>query len=188
MPISSDSSVCAKAIAYVKKNDQKERDFLFKLGSKNEPFITDLGNGLLVAYLLDQNGKFEYLQNRQLVAEGISKEKMYEIGLLNLKKLATNNFRLKPMKSIFAIFVDGNFEASLVLIPELWEKILKSYVANKFIVAIPTRDMLVFCDSESQAGIRELNSLCKRVKNDGERLLSDNLYVRENNSWKEYIV
>jgi uncharacterized protein YtpQ (UPF0354 family) len=177
---------CSKAIAYVKKYDEKERDFLFKLGSKNEPVVTDLGNGLLVAYLVDKAGKFEYLQNKQLIKEGISKEKIFELGLLNLKRLATKNFRLKPMKSIYAVFVDGNFEASLVLIPELWEKILKTHISNKFIVAIPARDMLVFCDSESQAGIRDLTALIKRVKNDGDRLLSDKLYIREDNSWKEY--
>jgi uncharacterized protein YtpQ (UPF0354 family) len=186
LSIPSGSSDCLKAIAYIKKNDEKERDFLFKLGSKNEPIIKDLGNGLLVAYLVDKSGKFEYLQNRQLISEGISKEKMFEIGLLNLKKIATVNFRLKPMKSIYAVFVDGNFEASLLLISELWDKILKSYVKNKFVAAIPARDMLVFCDSESQDGLKELTALCKRVKNDGDKLLSDSLYIRENNFWKEY--
>jgi hypothetical protein len=186
MAVTSNNSDYLNAIAYVKKNDQKERDFLFKLGLKNEPVITDLGNGLLVSFLVERSGKFEYLQNRQILSEGITKEKILEIGLLNLKKIATKNFRIKPMKSIFAVFVDGNFEASLILIPELWEKILKSHINNKFVVAIPTRDMLVFCDSESEEGIRELNALCKRVKNDGDRLLSDILYIRENNSWVEY--
>lgn len=111
---------------------------------------------------------------------------LLNIGISNLKKIATKNFRLKPYKSIYSVFLDGNFEASLILITELWEKILKSYINNKFVVAIPARDMLVFCNSKSVEGLRELNSICKRVKNDGDHLLSDSLYIRDGIKWMEF--
>lgn len=175
-----------KAIAYIKQDARGEQDSIFRLPQKYEPVLNDLGNGLLVAYLIERNNSFDYIQAWHLREEDITKDRMYEIGLKNLRRKASENLRIRAYKNIYAIFLDGNFEASLILINELWEKTLKQYIKNDYIVAIPTRDILAFCDSESQEGIRDLQILCKRIESEGANLLSADLFERLESRWVKF--
>lgn len=87
-------------------------------------------------------------------------------------------------QGIFGLFLEGNFEASLILFDELWDELLKSYVSGDYAVAIPSRDVLVFCDSESKSSIEELKLVIERVWDGGDHLLINKILVRKAGEWK----
>jgi hypothetical protein len=81
--------------------------------------------------------------------------------------------------------VDGNFEASLILVDGLWDKALAQLAPNGFVAAIPARDILAFCDANSAAGIAELHQLIGRIQN-GNHMLSRELFQRADAGWSRF--
>jgi hypothetical protein len=101
----------------------------------------------------------------------------------NLARMARDRATLRPHGNIFALFLDGNFEASLLLLDDLWDEASAHYAPNGFVVAVPARDMLAFCDLGSEQGIRELREVLGRVFPYGDHLISRLLYRREARRW-----
>jgi hypothetical protein len=59
----------SRACAYLKvKLPPEDSDSDLSLSHDDSPVLRDLGNGLLVSYLVDENSKFTYVQNRHLLA------------------------------------------------------------------------------------------------------------------------
>ena len=85
------------------------------------------------------------------------------------------------------IFLGGNFEASLLLIDDLWDRQLAHLAPNDFVAAVPTRDVLAVCDANSEAGIDELRQIVLRAEG-GDHPLATTLYRRPRGigAWRPY--
>ena len=77
----------------------------------------------------------------------------------------------------------GNFEASLVLLDDLWADSFRRFVSGVYAVAIPARDVLAFCDADSAAGKDELRDLIGRVYPNGDHPLANKLFFRTADGW-----
>lgn len=173
----SSQNFCERAVAYLKPALQLTEDTV-QLPDHDAPVITDLNNGLLVAYVVDQDNRFHYVQQRHLVDAGMTAAALHQSGVENLSKLlAQNGAKVEPYGHGFAVFFGGNFEASLILVETLWDKYVGHLAPNGFIAAIPARDMLAFCDAQSEAGIGELRQIIKRVEG-GDHSITSTLYRR----------
>ncbi len=178
---------CRKAIAYLSVVEAFEplaTDETTK--TEDQPVIKDLGNGLVVSYLVDMGEQFEYVNQGQLDEAALTTDTLYHIGINNLVDLANKHIRLKPHSNIYGIFVEGNFEASMMLLSTLWEKNLKNYVKGDFLLAIPARDVAAFGDSDNPEVATELQALIDRIWPSGEHLLSDKIYQRVDGEWQAY--
>jgi hypothetical protein len=60
--------------------------------------------------------------------------------------------------------MEGNFEASVLLLDTVWDISLAKHVNGNFVAAIPARDVLAFGDSTSPEAIAELRDVIKRLK------------------------
>lgn len=178
------SSFCRNAIAYLKAVAPDTADAV-SLSEQDSPVMRDLGNGLLVSYVVDEGKSFSYVQNCHLAEAGIDLTKLHEYGLTNLSQIADENLKVQEYGSVYAIFADGNFEASFILLEDLWSRKLSALVQNEFVVAIPARDVLAFCDASSSEGIAELKNIVSRVSG-GDHLLSSSLYRRRGSEWAAY--
>jgi uncharacterized protein YtpQ (UPF0354 family) len=140
----------------------------------------------LVAYLVDQEKGFQYVQYRHLAAAGITEAELERLGIANLSALLSQKgANVRPHQNVFAMFFDGNFEASLILLDDLWDEELAHFAPNGFIAAVPCRDILAFCDSENGSGILELRQLIQRLEN-GDHPISSVLYRRHASIWRLY--
>ena len=138
----------------------------------------------MVAYVVDQQDSFLYIQNRDLETEKVSEEQLHKIGLENLVSYATKkNLRVVPQQNIFAVLLDGNFEASMILLDNLWDGPFRQFVSGQFAITLPTRDVLAFCDAASQVGLDELRTVAKKLQNSMDHPLSQTLYIREDGRW-----
>jgi hypothetical protein len=108
---------------------------------------------------------------------------VHESAMNNLRDFMDERTRLQPHGSIFVLFLDGNFEASLLLADQLWDDSLVGYVQAGFVIAVPARDVLAFTDAESSAGIAELRGVVARLFPTGDHLISRNLYRRQSGRW-----
>ncbi|HKP61883.1 MAG TPA: hypothetical protein VJV78_34365 [Polyangiales bacterium] len=172
------SKACSTAFPYLKpllSNDESE---VLELHDGNEPVLLDLSNGLLVAYLIDDDDRFLYVQKRDLIDAGLSGAELHALALENLGEHARSKMQVEAYGNVYRVLLEGNFEASLILLPELWDRDLARLLPHGGVAALPARDVLAFCDSESREGLAELRKVVDRVSHVGDHLLSEHLYQR----------
>lgn len=104
----------------------------------------------------------------------------------NLGKLAKGKVTIRQNGPTWALFFDGNLEASLILLDEMWDSALRSYHSGEPVIALPARDVLCFCDASSPAGVAELRALVSRLWPEGDHLISDRLFRRRGGRWVPY--
>ena len=91
---------------------------------------------------------------------------------------------MQPYQGVFAFLMHGDFEASVILLDDLWDGEFRQFVKGEYAAAIPARDMLAFCDSTSADGIAELQRIIQRVQPTGGHLLTKMIYVRRGGRWQ----
>ena len=176
----------SKAIAYLKVEVSSEPSDgrTIELPHADSPILKTLGNGLIVAYVVDQNDSFRYIQNHDLENEKVTEEQLHRIGLANLTNhAAKKNLRVVPHQNIFAVLLDSNFEASMILLDNLWDGPFRQFVSGQYAITVPTRDVLAFCDATSPVGLEELRTVAAMLKDSKDHPLSQSLYVREDGCW-----
>lgn len=182
-----DIEFCKKAVAYLKP-ELPDLEADTELSEMDAPVLTRLGNGLLVSYLVDTGDSFEYVSERRRASAGLSDEELNRIAISNLEGLENNKeIQVVKYENVFAVLWDGNFEASLLLLDRFWENDYAFLVPNGAVAALPSRDVLAFCDAESSLGIQELREVISRT-DEADHLISKNLYRRkhENAAWERY--
>ena len=173
-----------QARAYLKPSLGPEVAVDIQLSHEDSPVLRDLNNGLLVAYAVDQGHHYSIVQNRHLAGTGIAADDLHRIGVGNLYELAHDRLRTQKHGSVTAILLDGNFEASVLLLDTVWEDSLADQVQGEFVVAIPSRDVLAFGDTQSPETLQELQGVIERVYRPGvDHLISDRLYRRHAGNW-----
>lgn len=63
---------------------------------------------------------------------------------------------------------------------------LRELTPNGVVVGVPARDILMFCDAQSGAGVQEIAGRIDRVWPDGDHLLRRELYIRGNQAWQRH--
>lgn len=178
-----DRIFCESAIAYLKivvPNDSKQAA---RLSREDSPVLRKLDHGLLVAYLVDQEGHFNYVQHRHMEKAGLNEDELHKAGLHNLSAMTQEKLKVKPYGNVFAVFLDGNFEASLLLLDWLWDTGVANTVTNGFVAAFPARDILAYCDASSAQGIVELRQIIARLPENADHPLVRTLYKRRGKTW-----
>ena len=175
---------CDQAVAYLKPSTPTTKTI--DLTRPDIPVITDLGNGLLATYVVIQGDKLRYVEQRHLVDAGLSQAQLHHHAVENLTQLSkTKAAHILPHGDVFMVLCGGSFEASLILIDELWEDTLDHFAPNGFIAAFPCRDILAFCDAESVAGIEQLRQIITRVE-EGDHRITPVPYYRSESTWRSY--
>jgi uncharacterized protein YtpQ (UPF0354 family) len=115
---------------------------------------------------------------------GVGVDELHRIGLANLAAVANQiGIQVQPYGNIFAVLMGGNFEASLILLDVLWDQAFRQMVSGDYAAAFPARDILSFCDRNSELGIEELRQLLQRADGKMDHPLSQRLYFRSEGKW-----
>lgn len=169
---------CSTAMAYLRAADAEQEH------GADAPVMMDLNNGLVTQYLVDQGDDFALVLNRDLQEAGLTLPELHALAVANLWRGAEVHVRVQQYSAVCAVFLDGNFEASLLLADPLWDDVLTEYVTHDYVAAVPAPDVLAFCDSASADGINALRGVVQRVIETGDELITDSLYVRRNGQWE----
>jgi hypothetical protein len=111
---------------------------------------------------------------------------LLQTGLRNPAKRVNGapGLSVAPNGAFHALLMQGNFEASLLLLDDLWDGPLKQYAPAGVVVALPARDICAFCDAGSEQGIRELQALSANVTARGDHCITPTLYRRRERTWE----
>jgi uncharacterized protein YtpQ (UPF0354 family) len=179
-----DESFTRRAIAYLKARVADDGGPAVGLSHDDSFVMRPLADPLVVTYAVDTGNAYQLVQHRHLVRDAIDAATLHDHALANLGRLVNSKpTRVHPYGNIFAVTMGGDFEASLILLDQLWEHHLRQFVKGEYAVAVPARDILAFCDASSAAGLSELRELIQRVFPGGDHLLSDQIYVRRS-TWE----
>ena len=143
------------------------------------------GLGMDIVYIYIEDGQHTHVRKNAVQQAGYTARDLYRTGLQNLWKKSVTHLKMHKNGPIRSITTDGHFEASLLLIGELWDKRLATLAENGFMVAIPSRNTLAFCDCKSEEGIQALKDLIKLTHENAEHLLTTSLYQRQDGKWAE---
>ena len=167
-----------RAIAYLKPHVTGSGAADLTLSEADAPVLREFCEGLLVAYVQDRGDVLEFVSGRDLQAAGISGEELHRHAVVNLATaLQEGGLQVQPYGAIFAVIAGGNFEASTMALPSLWEQSFRPFVEGDYLAAAPARDVLAFGQADDPAVEQALRELVGRLWPDqGAHLLSDRLY------------
>jgi len=172
------------AIAYLKASHPDDGTHALALPPEATPVVRRYSDDLCICYLVDRGGSYEYIQQCHIERDGIDRDELHHIGLSNLRALvAQRQARVQPYQGVFAFLMHGDFEASVILLEDLWDGEFRQFVTGEYAAAIPARDIMAFCDSSSADGIAELERLIARMQPTGDHLLTQRIYVRRDSKW-----
>jgi Protein of unknown function (DUF1444) len=160
------------------------------LSKGNQPICRASLGMFGVMYLVDEGDRYRYVSEDDLKDSAVSVEQLHRIGLENLIKLVNGD---QPGLSIIGaespyhgLAMGGQFEASLVLLDALWDGALKKFIPNGLVLAIPNRDVCLFCDARSVQAIAQIRDLAANSVKSGDHPLSATLITRVNGRWKAF--
>lgn len=177
-------SFIGRAVAYLKPQLPPDVRIDVEPHEHERPVLRPYADGLLVAYVVDQGGHYEYVQQRHLDETHVHPDDLHQLGVDNLTRLMKERpTNVQPHGHCFAVLMGGDFEASLLLVDGLWENAFRRFFRGEYLAAVPARDVLAFCDRGSAAGRAELTEIIARLWPAGDHLLSERLYTRRGLTW-----
>jgi uncharacterized protein YtpQ (UPF0354 family) len=173
-----------RAIAYLKALEPAVGEAAVVLPPETQPVIHPFSDDLAVSYVLDEGEGLRFVNHGEMASGGVDAEELHRIGVGNLVGVANaRGMKVQPYGKIFAILLDGNFEASLIAVDALWDQGLRQLVAGDYAAVVPARDLLAFCDGNDAKGIEELRQMLGRAAGKVDHPLSQRLYFRRGGRW-----
>jgi uncharacterized protein YtpQ (UPF0354 family) len=146
-----------------------------------EPLVADL----LVAYAFDMPGIFQMVTHDDLKELGIGPGELREIALANLKQQMPK-IGVADADSFFRIVTGEDLEACVLLASKFWDN-TAAKTEGTVVAVVPSRDVLLYCSSESAAGLEFIRALAKEITDTGDtHTLSKHLITWSNGKWAKY--
>lgn len=165
----------------------KDRGWLKHVGGTKaggKQVIEDLNADLVVVYAEDGPHNIRYFSADDLRKAGVEKEKLRELALANLRRILPPAEPVKgPVVSMMTAGQD--YVSSLLLLDEIWSP-EKLAVDGEIVIAIPTRDVLLFTGSSNKDGVKKLRELAKKTHADGPYSLTDRLFVYRGGKFQRF--
>lgn len=138
----------------------------------------------LVMYRMDNGDNWLFVNEDVREQSGLTRDGLHRKALQNLMAIVKRPGQLRQVENppYMGFLLDGEHESSLVLIDELWNAVLRNDCPNGAVVAIPARDLCMFCDADSPEGIIALREMCAKFA--GQRgFVSDQLLRYTAQGW-----
>ncbi|XVJ69523.1 MAG: DUF1444 family protein [Rhizobacter sp.] len=156
------------------------------LPESSQPVMWITEDGFAVFYLVDEGSHYQYLTREELRKSGMKSADLHRQSLRNLSALANADrpgLTLIPQIGFNGLVMGGEFESSLILVPELWDTMFASKTPTSPVVCIPSRDICAFCDAGSKDGVAQLKALAEKAFSSGKHPITDQIFVREDGRW-----
>lgn len=158
-----------------------------KNGGLEEPprqIVDDFNGDLVIVYAEDTPTNTSYFSLDKLKDTGIDRKELRDLAISNLRKL------LPPVEThsgelVSMLTAGGDYVASLLLFDELWRD-GKLAVDGEIVVAVPSRDVILFTGSNNKEGLKKLQELASRAVAEGSYTLTNQLFVYRNGKFQRF--
>ena len=135
-----------------------------------EPYNEDL----IVVYAEDRDRSIHYFNQEEFDKLNISKDTLLTFATTNLDNIIPKIERM-GQKGSYALLAGGEYEASLILIADLWTKMTFDVQGN-IVIAIPNRDLVFVTGSLDDQTITKLRPTIKESYDTGNYAISPHFY------------
>lgn len=156
--------------------EQAKQDTSLSAPLKAEPLAADLW----IVYAQDTPRNVSYLPHDF----PRSYNELQPLALQNLRAIIPQIELLKD-GDCYLLEAGGNYEASLLLLDEIWAEYAKG-VDGELVVGVPTRDVVLFTGSRSRSGLKQLKADVRELHTKGSYPVSNRLLMRRNGKWQEF--
>lgn len=149
--------------------------------SEIQYFVEPLAEGLDVFYAEDTPSNIRYLDKQLLLDAGVEIETIRQQAVDNLLAILPD-IEVHGSDGLFMITADGNYEASLLLVNEIWTP-LNFDIRGDIVISIPARDMLLVSGSENTEELAQMIEIIDEIYSESPYHLTRELYVRRDDKW-----
>jgi hypothetical protein len=144
------------------------------------PFVGDLA----VVYACDRVRSIAYASPADLTRLGVTHGELPELALSNLRKRLPPELSTRGDGKSFVFTAGGNIEASLVLIPEIWDD-LAGQLPGDVVACVVARDVCLVTATGIPGGMQSVVAARDRLVGGmaASELISTSLLVRRGGSW-----
>jgi len=146
------------------------------------------GDGhFLVMYRMDNGDNWLFVNDDVRERSGLTRDGLHRKALQNLLAIVKRPGQLRQVDHppYLGFLLDGEHESSLVLVDEVWKAVLRNDCPNGAVVAIPTRDLCMFCDADSPDGIVALREMGAKLRGQ-HGFISDQLLLYTAQGWSVF--
>jgi hypothetical protein len=147
--------------------------------------VKNICDDLNCLYAIDNETGLEIIQERQLQEWKITKDMLHEMALANYRFLISEKLKTHGDANGVMFIVDGNLEAGLILIDEIWEQ-MENQLGEEIVIVAPSRDVLFATGKSKSDLIERTTEKAKEIFLKGDHSLSKNWFIRQNNAWKVF--
>lgn len=171
-----------KSIEYL----TKIQDLTREMGAtKKTDFVYEKYNDqLIIIYAEDNENSVQTLTHKDLENLSLNKDSLRVIATRNLDSLLTK-IEKRGENGTYMITAGGNYEASIILLKYIFTK--KNLLVNgDYVIAIPTRDILLVTGSKNQKGLNNIRKTAKEIFETGNYLVSQYLFKWDGNKFEPF--
>jgi uncharacterized protein YtpQ (UPF0354 family) len=139
---------------------------------------------LLVFYAFDAESHYEIVSYRDLEQLGVTAEELHHRALQNLRRLKLD-VRAHKGDRIIMLTAGGNYEATLILLPEIWASV-SQMVSGGLIAAVPARDVLYFTGDSDRENLADMRRWTSKALEEVDKPLSRAFIRWTGTDWVEY--
>jgi uncharacterized protein YtpQ (UPF0354 family) len=162
----------------------KDDSFFEQIDPGFRPAAERLVADLSIVYAFDRPRSLDIMTEAERVALGVPAGELRALAVKNLRRLVPE-IRHHESGSGYVLLAGGNFEASLLLLDDLWIK-LSADVSGDLVACAPARDMILYTGSATPGGVEDLRELASRVITEGGYSLSATLLRWTGLGWEPY--
>jgi hypothetical protein len=136
-------------------------------------------------YAYDNEFGLEIIQESELAKLNITKDELHDIAMANYRQLISKKLNAQNNGEVFWFIIDGNLEAGLVLVDEIWEQV-EGHLKEEIVVCVPSRDVIIATGKSNEKVIKEFSEKARKILTTGDHPLSKNWFVRQDKTWKVF--
>jgi len=139
---------------------------------------------LVIVYAEDGENGIAYFAAERFKESGLSKDSLFTLAMKNLDSVLPK-IEILGEKGYYMITAGGNYEASLILLTDIWTK-ENIQVKGDIIITIPTRDLLLVTGSKDPDGIKKMRAVAKEAWETGPYQLIPDLFYWNGKKFEPY--
>jgi uncharacterized protein YtpQ (UPF0354 family) len=149
------------------------------------PFIEPFVGNLLVTYAFDLPSAFIMATESEIKQLGVRLEDVRRLALSNVQQRCPK-IEIHHHGTIRQIVLGDDLEACMLLADSFWDQ-AAGEVSGDVVVSVPSRNVVVYCGSESEVGLHALRAVADQVmKSETTHALTEELFVRRNGRWTKF--
>lgn len=141
------------------------------------PFIDDLE----IAIVAETATSLALLPKARLSDLGLTEDQVFSMAIAQIENYLPET-KWKVEDDLLYASIDGAFDASLALVPSLWNTLASQNKAEVALI-IPHRGLLVMGRADSETQVKKLKEIAKAEMND-QFALSDKILIWKDNKWE----